>query len=86
METQTQRKDLWTWLGAGKEGEDGMYEESNMGTCITICKMDSQQGFALGLMELKPELSNNLEEWDGKGGRRDGQVGGDIGRPMADSW
>ena len=32
METQTQRRDLWTWLGAGKEGEDGMYEESNMET------------------------------------------------------
>ena len=63
-----------------------MYGKSNMETYITICKIDSQQGFALGLMELKPELSNNLEEWDGKGGRRDGQVGGDIGRPMADSW
>ena len=37
-------------------------------------------------MELKPGLGNNLEEWDGRGGGRDVQVGGDIGKSMADSW
>jgi len=27
---------------------------------------------------------NNLEGWDGEGGGRDVQVGGDMGKPMAD--
>ena len=30
-------------------------------------------------------LHNNLEGWDGEGGGRDVQVGGDMGKPMADS-
>ena len=48
MEKQTQRRDLWTW-GDGKKG--WMYEESNMETYITICKLDSQREFAVCLKD-----------------------------------
>lgn len=37
------------------------------------------------LREHKPGLCNNLELWDGEGGGRDVQEGGDIGIPTADS-
>ena len=33
----------------------------------------------------KPGPSNNLERWDGEGGGREVQMGGDMGKPMADS-
>ena len=48
-----------------------MYEKSNMGTYITICKIDSQREFAVWLRELKQGLCINLEGWDGErmGGR-----------------
>ena len=49
LEKQTQRIDLWTW-GGGGEGQ--MYEKSNMETYITICKIDSQQEFAVWLRKL----------------------------------
>ena len=51
----------------------------------TICKIDSQWGFAVRLQELKPELSNNLEGWDGPAAGRDVHMGGDMGKSMADS-
>ena len=84
METQTLRTDLWTWLGKGEVGEGGMCGETNMEIYITICKVDSQWECAVWLRKLKLELDNNLEGWDGKGGGRDVQVGGDLGKPMAD--
>ena len=37
------------------------------------------------LRELKPGLYNKLEGWDGEGGGRDVQEGGDIGILMAHS-
>ena len=37
------------------------------------------------IRELKLGLSNNLEGWDREGGGRDVQVGGDVGKPMANS-
>ena len=45
--------------------------ESNMGTYITICKIDSQREFAVWLRELKQGHCINLEGWDGErmGGR-----------------
>ena len=49
------------------------------------CKIESQWKFAVGLRELKPGLSNNLERWDGEGGGKDGQVEGDMDKPMADT-
>ena len=55
-----------------------MYEESNMDTYITICKIDSQQEFAVWLRKLKHGLCINLEGWDGEGHGREVPKGGDI--------
>ena len=56
-----------------------------METYITVCKIDNQQEFAIGLRKLKQGLCINLEGWDGEGDGREGQEGGDICLPMADS-
>ena len=42
-----------------------MNVESNMEICITICKLDSQQEFAVCLRKLTQGLCINLEGWDG---------------------
>ena len=48
--------------GHGERGGEGeMYGESNMETYITICKIDSQQEFAVWLRKLKQGLCINLE-------------------------
>ena len=62
-----------------------MYGESNKKTYITICKIDSQQEFAVWLRKLKQGLCINLEGWDGEGDGRKFQKGGDICIAMADS-
>ena len=48
-----------------------MYGKSNMETYITICKIGSQQEFAVRLRKLKQGLCIHLEGWDGEemGGR-----------------
>ena len=56
-----------------------------METYITICKIDRQWEFAVGLRVLNQGLCINLEEWDGEGDGREVQEGGDIYTPMADS-
>ena len=65
-------------------GEDEMYGKSNMETCITICKIDSQREFAIWLRKLKQGLCINLEGQDGEGDGREVQKGGDVCIPMAD--
>ena len=46
----------------GERGGAGeMYGKSNMETYITICKIDSQQEFAVWLRKLKKGLCLNLE-------------------------
>ena len=46
--------------GHGEKGEQSeMYGKSNMETYTTICKLDSQQEFAMWLRKLKQELCNN---------------------------
>ena len=50
-----------------------------------ICKIDSQQEFAIWLRKLKQGLCLNLEEWDGEGDGREVQKGGDICILKADS-
>ena len=50
-----------------------------------MCKIDSQQEFAVWLRKLKHGLYINLEGWDGEGDGMGGQKGGDICIPMADS-
>ena len=54
-----------------EKGEGEMYGESNMEIYTTICKVDSQQEFAVWPRELKQGLCDNLEGWDGDidGGR-----------------
>ena len=52
---------------------------------ITMCKIDSQQEFAVWLQKLKQGLCINLEEWGGEGDGREVQKGGDMCIPMADS-
>ena len=66
-------KNLFTWqqwrnrhreqtYGHGDRGGEGdMYGKSNMETCTTIFKIDSQQEFAVWLRKLKQGLCNNLE-------------------------
>ena len=62
----------WTY-GHGERGGDGeMYGKLNMETYITICKIDSQQEFAVWLRQLKQGLYINLERWDGRRFKREG--------------
>ena len=72
--------------GHGERGGDGeMSGKSNTETYITVCKIDSQGGFAVWLRKLKQGLCINLEGW---GGERDGkevQKGGNLCIPMVDS-
>ena len=62
-----------------------MHGKSNIETYITICKTDSQWKFAVWLRKLKQWFCSRLEGWDGEGGGREVQKGGDICIPMADS-
>ena len=55
-----------------------MYGKSNMETYITICKIDSQQEFAVWLRKLKQGLCINLEGWNGERDGKEFQKGGDI--------
>ena len=47
-----------------------------METYNIICKVDSQQEFAIWLRELKQRLCDNLEGWDGEEGGREVPEGG----------
>ena len=49
-----------------------------------MCKIDSQQGFAVWLRKPKQGLCINLEGWDGEGDGTEVQKGGDISIPAAD--
>ena len=60
-----------------------MYGEENIETYITICKIDRQWEFAVGVREIKPGIADNLEGWDGDGDGRDVQLEGDMGKSMA---
>ena len=62
-----------------------MCGESNMETYITMCKIGSQQEFAVWLRKLKQGPSINLHGWDGEEDGREVQKGGEICIPMADS-
>ena len=62
----------------GEEGEDEMYEESDMETYTTICKIDSQWEFPVWLWEFKQGLCKNLEGWYGVVDGRELQEGRDL--------
>ena len=47
-----------------------MCGKNNMETYITLCKLDSQQEFAVCLRKLKQGLCINLEGWDVEMGGR----------------
>ena len=55
-----------------------MYGKSNTETYIAICKIDSQQEFAVCLRKLTQGLCINLEVWNGEEDGREVQKGGDI--------
>ena len=63
MEKQRQKIDLRTqeW---GEKGD--LYGESSMETYITMCKIESQQEFAVS-QETQTGLCINLEGWEGEG-------------------
>ena len=67
------------------EEEDEKYGKSNMESYIIICKIDSQQEFAVCLRKLKQGFCNNLEGWVREGARWEFQERGDICILMADS-
>ena len=69
----------------GEEGEGEMYGKSNVEIYNTMCKIDSQQEFALWLRELKQGLWDHLEGWDEERDGREVREGGDMGLTMADS-
>ena len=52
---------------------------------ITVCKIDRQWEFAVWLSNLKQGLCINLVGWDGEGDGREGQKGGGLCIPVADS-
>ena len=62
-----------------------MYGKSNMETYIAICKINSQQKFAVWLRKLKQGLCIKLEGWDGEGDGKEVKEGGNICIPVADS-
>ena len=62
-----------------------MYGKSNMEAYISICKIESQREFAVGLRRLRQGLCVSLEGWDGERGGREVQKGGDVCIPTADS-
>ena len=62
-----------------------MYGKSNVKIYITICKIESQQEFAVWLRKLKQGLSISLEGWDGEGDGREVRKRGDICIPIGDS-
>ena len=53
-----------------EEGESGKYGENTMKAYITICKIGSQQEFAVWLRKLKQGPCINLEAWDWEGGSK----------------
>ena len=67
-----------TYRHGERGGKGEMYGKRNMETYITICKIDSQQEFAVWLRKLKQGLCINLEGWAGEGNGREVQKGGDI--------
>ena len=79
----SQREQTYGHADRGGEGE--MYGQNNMETYITICKIDSQQEFAVWLRKLRQELCITLEGWDRVRDGREFQKAGYICVPMADS-
>ena len=67
----THREQIYEHGDRGGEGE--MYGKSNMETYVIICKIESQQEFAVWLRKLKLGLCINLEGWDRESGSKGGE-------------
>ena len=67
------------------EEEEGKEKGMEMFWLLETLKLTTSWEFDVWLRELKLGLCNNLEEWDGVGGGREIQEGGDICTPVADS-
>ena len=52
---------------------------------LTQEETDNQNSL-ISVKEIESEVKNDLAGWDGEGGGREVQEGGDICIPMADSW
>ena len=63
MQKQTQR---YSYEHGKRGGEGEMYGKSDMEAYINICKIDSQQEFAVWLRKLKQFLCIKLEGWNGE--------------------
>ena len=63
MQKQTQR---YSYEHGKRGGEGEMYGKSDMEAYIKICKIDSQQEFAVWLRKLKQFLCIKLEGWNGE--------------------
>ena len=78
-EQEWKRRHCEQTYGHGCRGRKERYGQCNMGTYITICKIDSQREIAVCLREIKLGLCNNVDGCDGEGGGRN------VGKPMAAS-
>ena len=68
------------------EGESGMNGESSTETyTLTRVKQTANGKVLYNTWSSNPVLCDNLEGWDGVGGRREAQQGADICKLMADS-
>ena len=68
------------------EGESGMNGDSSTETyTLTRVKQTANGKVLYNTWSSNPVLCDNLEGWDGVGGRREAQQGGDICKLMADS-
>ena len=70
------RTDSWTQWGKEREGELGEQQWDIYRQPVGICYLTQ---------ELNQGLWDNLEGWDGVGGRGEAPEGGGVGIPMADS-
>ena len=69
---------------AQQEEKAGGMEKVTRKDTLPYAEQTTANGNLLYDSELKPGLHNNLEGWDGEGGGKNVQVGGDMGKPMAD--
>ena len=75
--------DLWEnrLVDTAEEGEGG----TNWNIYITVYKIDSSGNWLYDARSSNPVFCDNVEGWNGTGGGREVQEGGEICIPMADS-
>ena len=68
---QRNRQREQTYGREERGGESEMYGKSNRETYPTMCKVDSEQEFAVWLGQLEQGLCVSLEGWDGEEGGKE---------------